>query len=85
MCFIEPALIQFDDVQADNESHSQDAEDDISFLEKNTHPWDEIILRWNCSFIRRQLMLNELTDIEIYLKRFPALSSNKGYELVNKN
>lgn len=57
------------------------SENDVTFLETNTSPWDDVKSRWISSFEQRQMLLIE-SDIEVYLSRFPCLSFNIGYELV---
>lgn len=61
------------------------AGDDLRFLETHIHPWDDVVKKWRNTFSLRNSLQkgDEALPIHEYIAKFPALSTNKGLDLVS--
>ncbi|CAH0560575.1 unnamed protein product [Brassicogethes aeneus] len=56
--------------------------EDISFLERSTHPWKVVEASWKRTFQIRQKILKSESTFVPYFQRFKSLNCNQGYRLI---
>lgn len=68
------------DIGSGNEDN-QDPAVLLTYLEAHGGPWPDVVRAWNQTHTERSDVLKRVTTVE-YFRKYPALLTNKGLELV---